>query len=63
MLAGLWISFIFSLGTIYMDDVFQSLVFLFAGWAEGRIIEQSVEVSARVENPRFVPYRFERVYA
>ena len=67
-LAGVWIAFIVALGTTYMGEQFEVLVFLFAGWAEGRIIERStIECSTgtrfQTAVPRPMRYRFERVYA
>lgn len=62
MLAGVMISFAIAFGTVWMPADTQGIVFLFAGWAEGRIIEGSVDVRYEVMASRALPYRFESVY-
>jgi hypothetical protein len=62
-LAGVIVSFIVSLGTAWLPPDTQAVLFLFAGWAEGRIIEKPVKLTEKEEEiPVCSPYRFERVY-
>jgi hypothetical protein len=62
MLAGVMVSFAIAFATVWMPADTQGIVFLFAGWAEGRILERSLEVRQEIRVARALPYRFETVY-
>lgn len=62
LLAGVWLSFIIYLGTVAMSEECESLIFLMAGWADGRILSKSNAGSEQTSRPQMPRPRFERVY-
>jgi hypothetical protein len=62
-LAGVFVSFIVSLGTVWLPPDTQGILFLLAGWAEARVIGRSVEVRQQSVISSPARYQFERVYA
>ena len=61
-LAGIFVMFAISLGTVWMPPATEAVVFLFAGWAEGRIIERPGKFEEDRSIPRVAYRRFEQVY-